>query len=179
MPAELELGVDPVLLRRHPQLVEARGLEAREVLFVEVGERGPAPERERLAQQPGPGRRFRLSCFLQQPLEAVAVDGFALEGEPVAGRLRDEDVPPEHLAQRRNGVLERAGRRRGRALAPEVGDEPVGGDDLAGPQRERREQRALLPARQRDDAFAVPDLERTEQPDLHPTGCNTPHEPSQ
>ena len=66
VPAELELGVDAVLLRRHPQLVEARRLAEREVLLVEVGERWPAPELESFAQQPGLGRRFRLSCFLQQ-----------------------------------------------------------------------------------------------------------------
>ena len=60
-----------------------------------------------------------------------------------------------------------------RALAPEVEDEPVGGHDLAGAQRKRGEQRTLLPARQRDDPVAVPDLQRPKEADLHRLGCNT------
>ena len=34
-------------------------------------------------------------------------------------------------------------------------------------------QRALLSAGQRDDLLPVPHLERSEQADLHPDGCNT------
>ncbi len=167
VPAEPELGVDPLLLRRHAQLVETCGLEPREVLLLEIGERRPAPELERIAEQPGLRRRLRVSCLLQQALEAVAIDGIPPDDEPVAGRLRDEDVSPDQLAQRRHRVLERPGRRRGRALPPEVGDEPVGGHDLTRAQRQCGEEGTLLSARQRDDPIAVPDLERAEQADLH------------
>ncbi len=55
----------------------------------------------------------------------------------------------------------------GARFAPEVGNEPVGRDDLTGAQRQSGEQRTLLPARQRDDPVAVPDLQRAEEADLH------------
>ncbi len=167
VPSELELCLDQVFLRRDAELVEPRSHDPGEVQLVEVGERGAAPELEPLAQQPRPRRRLRVPRLLQQPLEAVAVDGLSRHGKPVAGRLRHENVPPDQLPQRRDGVLQRPDRRRGRGFPPEVGDETVGRDDLTGAQRQRGEQRTLLPARQRDDPVAVPDLQRAEEADLH------------
>ena len=49
--AEREVGLDPLLERRQPQLLEPRRLDPRERLVVELGQRRPAPQRERLAQQ--------------------------------------------------------------------------------------------------------------------------------
>ena len=74
VPPELELCVDPVLLRRDAQLVEPRGLEPGEVLLVEVRERRPAPEPERLRQQLARRAEVRVPCGREQPLEAVDVD---------------------------------------------------------------------------------------------------------
>ena len=165
--AELELRVDPVLLCRHAQLVEPRRLEPGEVLVVEIRERRAAPELEPRAQQPGPRRRLRLARLPQQALESVAVDGIARHGQPVPGRLGDEDVPSDQLAQRRDRVLQRPGRGRRRILAPEVDDETVGRDRLAGTERERSEQCALLAPGQRNGRVAVPHLDRSEQADLH------------
>ena len=165
--SEFELGVDPVLLRGDPQLLEAGGFEPGEVLLVEVGERGSAPELEGFAEQPCFRGRLGVSGLLQQPFEAVAVDGVLRQGEPIAGRSRDKDVSPDQLPQRGDGVLERPGRRRRRALAPEVGDQPVGGDGLAGPQCQRGQERTLLPPRQRNDPVGAPQLERAEQADVH------------
>ena len=45
-----QIGVDPLLERRQPQLLETGDLGLRERLVGEVGERRPAPKRERLAQ---------------------------------------------------------------------------------------------------------------------------------
>ena len=47
--AELDLGLEPVLERGQPQLVEPGDLVLEERLEREVGERRPAPERERVA----------------------------------------------------------------------------------------------------------------------------------
>jgi hypothetical protein len=52
-------------------------------------------------------------------------------------------------------------------LTPQVGDESIRGDHLARPQGERREQRALLSARQCHCALAVAHLERAEEANLH------------
>ncbi len=148
VPAQRELGVDPLLERCNAQLVQPRRFAPRELLLVEIGERRTAPEGERLGQERRPRGRVRAEGGRQQPFEAVGVDSFRLERQPVARSLRQHDVAAERLAEGRDGVLERPGRRGGRPLAPQIGDEPVGRDDFARAQRERGQQRALLPARQ-------------------------------
>ena len=173
VPSEPELGVDSLLLRRQPQLVEPFGREPGEVLLADVYERRPAPEPERVTQQLDPPSEIRAPRGLEQRLEAIDVDVLASHGKPVARRLCDEHVPADQLAERRDGVLQRSGRGRRRPLPPEVGNEPVGRDDLTGTQRQGGEQRTLLPARQRDDPVAVPDLERPKEADFHRIGCNT------
>ena len=68
--AQLELGVDPLLDRREPELVEPRSLDLEARLVAEVGERRAAPELERAAQRLGAlGRRLREG-LLPQALEA-------------------------------------------------------------------------------------------------------------
>ena len=165
--AQRELGVDPLLERGHAQLVQPCGSPSREVFLVEIGERGAAPEGERLGQERRPCRRIRAAGGRQQPLEAVGVDSFRLERQPVARSLRQHDVAAERLAESGHAVLERPRRRRRRPLAPEIVNEPVGRDDFARPQRECGQQRALLPARQRNHALAVAHLEHAEEPNLH------------
>ena len=101
------------------------------------------------------------------------VDAAARHGEPVARRLRDEHVPADQLAQRRDRVLQRTGRGCRRRLSPEICNQAVGRYDLTGTQRQGGEQRTLLPARQRDDPVAVPDLQGPKEADFHRIGCNT------
>ena len=71
--AEREVGLDPLLERRQPQVLEPAALGLGERLVRELGERRPAPERERLAQhRRGPFRvavRERLAPLGEQPLE--------------------------------------------------------------------------------------------------------------
>ena len=165
--AEQELGVEPILERDDAQLIEPRGFEPGELLLVEVCERRTVPQRERLVEQRNPLRRVRLSRIAEQAFEAICIDVFGFDREPVAGGLRDDEVAAEQLAERMDGVLERAGRGRGRSLAPEVGDEPVGGNDLSCPQCQRGEERPLLAAGESDDPVAVPHLERPEETYLH------------
>jgi hypothetical protein len=97
----------------------------------------------------------------------MGVDALRLERQPVPRSLREHDVAAERLAKGRDAVLKRPRCRCGRPLAPQIGDEPIGRDHFARPQRERGQQRALLPARQRNHAFAVTHLEHAEEPNLH------------
>ena len=151
MPAEAELAGEPLLLGVEPQPLEPGDLGARERLEGEVVERGPAPERERVCEQRAAHAGRRRPRLLDEPLEAQGVDGLGFEREPVPGRLRQERVRPEGLAQRVDGVLQRAERGARRVGAPEILDQAVGGDDLVGMKSEHREERALLAARQRHD----------------------------
>ena len=87
-------------------------------------------------------RRLRLA---REPLEPVRVDEVAIDREHVARRaLVTSTLGPECLAQLGDEVLERADRGLRRCFAPQVLDEPVGRDDLAGVKSEQREQCPLL-----------------------------------
>ena len=75
MAAEREVRVDAVLERRDPQLLQPRdlGLEGR--LVGQVGERRPAPQRERLVQQRRRGGRVGGRAALgRESLEAEEVE---------------------------------------------------------------------------------------------------------
>ena len=73
-----EVGVDPVLERREPQLLETDDLRLRKRLPGEVGEGGPAPQRECRAQGFAGGVRVthgeRLTPFLAEPDELEEID---------------------------------------------------------------------------------------------------------
>ena len=51
VPAELEVGLDPALERGEPQLLQPRDRRLREALVGDVGQRRPAPQSQRLAQE--------------------------------------------------------------------------------------------------------------------------------
>ena len=107
VPAEGQIGFDPVLDQADPQLLQPRDLHLRERLVPEVGERRTAPEGERLAKMRrrpfGRVRRQRLPALPGEPLEPVHVELIGRDPEEVRtwprqdnGFLRDR---VERLAQ--------------------------------------------------------------------------------
>ena len=148
---QTELSGEPLLLGVEPKPLEPGDLGAGEGLESEVVERGAPPERERLREQPAAHAGRSCPRLLDEPLEAQRVHGLGFEREPVSGRLGQECVRPDDLAQRGDGVLERAERGTWRVGAPEILDQAVGRDDLAGMKCEHGEERPLLAARQRHD----------------------------
>ena len=78
MALESEVGLDALLDRREPQLLQPGNGSLGEALAAEVGERQPAPQPERLAQMRGRLLRLtgreRRSPILEQPLEASQVE---------------------------------------------------------------------------------------------------------
>ena len=148
--AQLEVGGDPLLEHAEAQILEPVDLGLRERLQLHVGQRRPAPERERLAEEQRPvppaqpHRASRTSRSKRAEIELVAV-----ELEHVPGRPRLQQSGPEQLAQLRDGVLERGRRRPRRVLAPELVDEALRRDRLVRAQEQQRQQRALIPAAER------------------------------
>ena len=133
--AEREIGVDPFLQRHESKLLEPRDLCLREGLVGEVGERRPAPERERLAES---RRRTRcipggqaLPAFVCEPREAVHVHSRRIELEHVAGRAPGDRLRPERLTQLRDVHLHRVRGRVWRLARPEDLDQLIDGDDAA------------------------------------------------
>ncbi len=72
----------------------------------------------------------------------------------------------ERLAQPRHVLLKRGLRIGRRALAPELVDEPIARDRLAGVQQEDRENAALPRATERKLPLAVTHLERAENAEI-------------
>jgi hypothetical protein len=72
MSAQGQLGLGQVLARGLAQLLQASGLRLGERLVRELGQRPPAPQRQRLAQQPRRRRRVTrgrgLAALGNQPL---------------------------------------------------------------------------------------------------------------
>src|SRR5207253_3951455 len=90
-------------------------------------------------------------------VEALEVQRPRLDAQAVARRLRLEDSLAERLAQVRDEDLHRLRRRCGRALAPELVDEPRRRHDLVRAQEQDPQQRALLRSAERDLATVLPD----------------------
>ena len=165
--SQLEVGGEPPLERLQAKLLEALRLRRRERRVAQVGESGPTPERERLAEKLRRDRRARgRAGALEQMLEAPEIELALTDLELVAGAPRAQPLPPEEPAQAVHGDLDRVLRGAGRPLAPERVDDALSRHDLVRVQEEQREQRALAQAARRKRRSVPPDLEGPQQPEL-------------
>lgn len=118
-----EVCLDPVLHRGEPELLQASDLVLRELEQAQVGQGGPAPERERLAQRRGGADRIsggeRVATPLEQTLEHRDVELIRSCVEDVASGARlDRPIAAERPSQARDRRLHGVGGR-GRRLLPE------------------------------------------------------------
>jgi hypothetical protein len=165
--AARQVGVDALLERGEPQLVQPCDLGLRERLVGEVGERRAAPQRERLAQLLGRAGGLRPARLAAQPLEQREVQLVALHVEHVAGRARGQPLGAELAPQAHDVALDALGHGGRRRLSPQVGDQPVGRDDLVGAQQQDRQQGALLDASEHERPVLLDNLQGSEEPELH------------
>ena len=166
-----QLGGDSLLDRLHPQLLEPADLRLRERLEAMVGERGPAPQRERCLEVVARGRRLvvgqRDAGAAQQVLEAMGVDRVGLDAERVAGRPAVERRRrPEPRAQARDLLLQGLYAVAGGVVGPQRLDQRVDPDGLGRAQRERSEQRALFGAIELDGSLRHLHVEGAQQLDF-------------
>ena len=134
-----KIGIDPPLERRQAQLLEPSHVGLGEGLVGQVGERGSAPERERVAQLLRRAERIVRARLRHEPLEAGEVELGRLDVQNVPRCPRGEPSVPERLAQPGHVDLDALGGRRWRRLPPELVDQPLRGDDLVGVQQEDRQ----------------------------------------
>ncbi len=172
VPPEREVGVDPELDRRQPDLLEPGDRRLRETLVGEVGERRASPQGQRLAQLLRPVCRQPASeqapPLLHEALEAVEIERVRFDPDEVAGRPRRQDVRRQRLPQPRDVDPQRSRSVVRRALRPELVHQLVSGDDLVGVKEEHGEQRARLGPAEGSLAAFVPRLERSQDPELQP-----------
>ncbi len=101
----------------------------------------------------------------------MEIELVGLDPDDVAGRSRRQHVLRKRLAQSRDVDAQRSGGVLRRVLAPELVDQPVGGNDLVRVEEENGEKRTRLGPAQGDLAFSVPHLERSQDPELHLPPC--------
>ena len=153
-----KVGLDPLLEHNEAALLEARDLGAGEVVVGEVGQRGPAPQRERLAQLLCRFPGLYVACLLDQLLEPLHIELAGGDLQDVAARPREHHLVPERLAQLRDVALQRLAGGLRAIIAPEVVNQPIARDELVRPQRKDREQLALSAAADDERPIAVSDL---------------------
>jgi hypothetical protein len=170
--AEGQISFNPVLGRANPQFLQARDLHLREWLAAEIGQGPAAPQRQRRAKirsRPAGGVcRQRLSSLFDQAFKTVHVEllvrdpekeGMHLAGSTPSGLPQPTPAPCAAARCRPQGCA-------GRPLAdvrPTTHDQNVAGDSLIGPEKEDREQRALLPATDPDNVPIGANLKRPEK----------------
>ena len=168
-----EVGLQAMLERDEAQRFQPADLVARERLVAEVRQRRAAPQRERAAQHlarlgRGPSGK-QLPALVQQPLEPLQIERAVLDPHQVAERPRLDHPIAERLPQLRHVHLQRLDRSRGRLLIPQRINEPLRRHRLARVQQQDRKQRALLRRPQLELGPVLPDRQRTENPEFHPT----------
>ena len=120
MAAERQVGVDAILDRRETELLQPGDLALRERLVPELGQRLPAPERERLAQAGRPLLRIvALSRLRDQRLEPGQVDLAGRDLQQIAGRARPDPIGADQLAQGGDVPVQRGLRGFRRLLPPQ------------------------------------------------------------
>jgi hypothetical protein len=172
---EREVRVDAQLERVEPRVLELARSARRPRLGLEVGQRPPAEERERLAQRFGGLLRRLITRALDKGGEAIGVQLPGLERDDVAcGPRLDQRVRRQRPPQPRDVRLQRRRRVAGRVLAPQRLDDAVAGEHLARVQDEQRQHRALPQASERDRVPVHHHLEGPEHPDLHAATLSAP-----
>jgi hypothetical protein len=127
--AERELRIDPLLESRQPRFLQPRDLRLGERRVREIGERGTAPQPQRLTQPRGRAfsiaRLERTSAFTDERLKAAEVDVARLDLQQIPAPAGDQQVLPKHPPQVRDVSLNDLERARRRLLPPKSLDQAI------------------------------------------------------
>ncbi len=174
LPAEFQVGCDPLLDEVEAELLDGVGHRAEHALVGEVAQARSPPQLERLAEQPGPPVRPRGVVGVgtgrrRQVTSAHQVDQGAVHLDPVAGGLGADvgrGIPAEGRqlpAQPRDVAVQDGARARGWGVSPQHLRDALGGDHGAPVQQQQREDTPHRPAPERHRPPVHGDLDRTEQ----------------
>jgi hypothetical protein len=173
VPAQPQVGLDPIVQAGQPQLLPPRHVPGRVARGRDVGQRRPAPQLQRLGEQArgrvGPAVGQGPVALGGEPLEPDGVEGLRRgEVEPVPGRARlDGGAVREHPAQPRDQRLDGVHRVRGQLVAPERVGQGADAHRAPGVDGEADQQRAQPLAADLDRPAAVLDQQWPEDRDTH------------
>jgi hypothetical protein len=167
VPPGVEVGVEALLQRGQPQLLDARDRVLRERLVAEVRQRLAPEEPERLPEKGRAPARIALPPrAFEQPCEAVGVELPLGDPQQVPRLTRLDRLLPECLAEGRDVAVKGGRGRLRRVVAPQRLDDRVGGDDVVCVEQEQRQERAPFRAFGGEVSALGGDLERAEDPKL-------------
>src|SRR5712691_1981737 len=172
--AAFDLRIDSLLGREELLLLEAGDLGLRPGLELELRERRPAPERERLTQRCRTIFRLHSRGLGDEASKSLEVELAPLDIHDITRRLRLQDVGAELLSELRDEVLERGSGGAGRGLVPERGDQSIGRDHVSSIEEQQCQKGALLLASDGDRGRTVPHFERAEQAEFEHGTVVTP-----
>jgi hypothetical protein len=171
VPAQREVGIEPLLDGAQTELSESAALDLHESNRVEIGKRLAAPEVECLAQPRRCAVRLarseRSRALGNERLEPPKVHRRRSRLEDVARRACEDEVGAKRLPQGRDVTLKRRVGGLGSALAPDGVDQAVARDDAIRAQEEHGKNGSLFCPAERQRPACPLDLERTENPKLH------------
>ena len=170
-----QTDIQPTLLRRPSELVEARRLGSPRVPPVEIVQRSPPPHRQRT--------RIARHCTIQltrrgqevapvdEPDEFVGIEVVAGNRQPIATGSRLDRACPDRLPQPGHTDLHLLDPRLRRLVSPHHVGDLLGPHNLAATYREHAENDAVA---RLERVYAV-DLQRPEQADAHDVILNGQH----
>jgi hypothetical protein len=164
VPAEREIGVDPILERREALLLQPRSLALRKPLIRKVRQRRPAPQRQRVPQPSARELRItpreRVAALAHTSLETIRVEQPALSPKHVPAASGHKQTISQRLTQIRDVHLHGLRRAAGRLLSPQLVDQTINRDDLPPMQQQHRQQSPLLWGPERQRPIIVDHLQR-------------------
>jgi hypothetical protein len=168
--AECQLGVEQLLQRFEPDLLEPLDRRPGERLVGEICERRPAPDRQRVAKQvDGAGRVAAGAAFLRlgsSALEVGEVELVRRQAEDISRRPGlDRSIRAERFPQIRDLPLNLRDRSHGWPAGVERIGEDVDGDHPVGIQKQDGQRRPLFLRGERDECAVALGLERPEDPE--------------
>ena len=180
--AERELGVDPLLDRGQPQLLEPLHLDPREAARTRdrrAAVRATAPPRRAASSAAAAGSpgRERLapaatSCSNRSRSSSPGSTRAGSRGARATSRGSSAARRAQHLAQPRDVVAQRVVGRVDALLGEELADQPLARDDTVRAQQQQRQQRALLRPADGDRRAVDGHRERAQDPELEAARCH-------
>ena len=149
VPSQRQVGVDALLQRGEPPLLQTRRLPLGEGCVGDVRKCRPVPERQRIAQGRRRGRGLGTAGPLDELDEALQIELAGLHADQVARAPGDHPVGPERLAQGVHADLQGVRGRGWQGYAPEAVDQPIPGHEPVSGEQQHCQHRALAWAAER------------------------------
>ena len=159
-----KVGIDPILKRSQPLLLEPRDLALRERLIGEVRQRRPAPQSQCPTKTVTRDSRVsilqRAATLSDHRIELLDIDPAGRGLQQVRAPARDQQAVAERFAQMRDVALDDLVGARRRLLTPQLVHQTICRDRLTPMQDQQHQQRSLLGTAERQRSPVLENVKR-------------------